>query len=165
MGTSATVASVLFVVLYIVANKWIKGHDSSRYISSGLKRSTDRILFGTVILICSLFARESIPTLPGTLLLLSCMGISLWDYTKVMHYVSAFGIAFVVAYLMVRMASDTLDYSIILCTISVIWVLVIYMILWVPSVFPINHEFASECEHLAFLFAAVYFLRKFSIGP
>jgi hypothetical protein len=94
------------------------------------------------------------------------MGIAIWDYTNTMHYVSAFGIAFVVAYLIAKMASDTIDYVFIVASIAIISLLIFSTIF--HYLLEDRQErkelsmFASECEHVAFLVAGVYFLRKFS---
>lgn len=161
--------SIILIILYIAGNKWLKGHDTKRYISSGLRRKTDRILFATVILICSIFAKNSIPKVPGILLFVSCMGVAIWDHTNKIHYVAAFGIAFVVAYLMAIMAKDTVDYGILLVALVILYLLVFSM-LYYDQLGDRGDQrelsmFASECEHVAFLVAGVYFLRKFSICP
>lgn len=160
--------SIILIILYIAGNKWIKGHGTSRYISSGLRRKTDRILFATVILICSLFAKDAVPSGSGMLLFLSCMGVAIWDHTNKMHYVAAFGVAFVVAYLIGRMARDVVDYTILLVAMVIIILLVFSMFnYYLLETYEEKKElsmFASECEHVAFLVAGVYFLRKFSIG-
>ena len=153
--------SVLLIILYITLNKWNKGHSMDRFISSGLKRKTDRILFGTVILICAVFAHKDLPKKSGTLLLLSCLGVALWDYSQMMHYWAAFGVAFVVAYLILVSAKDTIDIIFVYMTVIVVTLLVLA---------GIDHSahrgdktfqaFASQCEHIAFIIAAIYFLRK-----
>ena len=146
-----------------------------RFISSGLKRKTDRILFGTVILICALFAHKDLPKKSGTLLLLSCLGVALWDYSQIMHYWAAFGVAFVVAYLIIISANDTLDIFFVYLTVVIVTLLVISGIDSTISDKAVSFDascrseksidrsfsaFVSQCEHIAFILAAIYFLRK-----
>lgn len=153
--------SVILIILYITLNKWNKGHSMDRFISSGLKRRTDRILFGTVILICAIFAHKDLPRKAGTLLLLSCLGVALWDYSQTMHYWAAFGVAFVVAYLILVSARDAVDIVFVYMTVIVVTLLVLAGI--EHSAHRGDkpfHAFVSQCEHIAFIIAAVYFLRK-----
>lgn len=155
--------SVILIILYITLNKWNKGHDMDRFISSGLKRKTDRILFGTVILICALFAHKDLPKKSGTLLLLSCLGVALWDYSQIMHYWAAFGVAFVVAYLIIVSANDTVDIFFVYLTVIIVTLLVISGIDATISEKSVDRSFSSfvsQCEHIAFIIAAIYFLRK-----
>jgi hypothetical protein len=151
--------SVVLIILYITLNKWNKGHSMDRFISSGLKRKTDRILFATVILICAIFAHKDLPKKSGTLLLLSCLGVALWDYSQTMHYWAAFGVAFVVAYLIIISARDAIDIVFVYMTVIVVTILVLAGIehSLVDKTFS---AFVSQCEHIAFIIAAVYFLRK-----
>ncbi len=153
--------SILLIILYIAFNKWNKGHSMDRFISSGLKRKTDRILFGTVILVCAIFSHKNLPKKSGTLLLLSCLGVALWDYSQIMHYWAAFGVAFVVAYLIILSARDTVDVIFIYITVVIVTLLVLSGIdAMIEERKGIRDSFASQCEHIAFILAAIYFLKK-----
>lgn len=146
--------AIFLITMYIVVNKWLKGHTMDKFISAGLKRKTDRILFATVILICALFSKKELPGRTGSLLLVSCLGIALWDHSQIMHYYAAFGITFVVAYLIISNARDRIDMLFIYLCILVVTILVL-------AGFEKKFDrFISQCEHFAFLVAAIYFIRK-----
>ena len=147
--------SIILICLYIVLNKYHKDHSIDRFISCGLKRKTDRILFGTVILICGLFSYKDLPSKPGILLLLSCLGVAVWDHSQTAHYFAAFGVAFVVSYLVVVMATDIIDILFILCSVLIVTVLVL------AGLEKKFDSFISQCEHIAFGVAAIYFIRQY----
>jgi hypothetical protein len=149
------IIGVLLICAYVIFNKHIKGHSVNKFISNGLKRETDRIVFATVILICALYTKNCIPGKPGLALLLSCLGIAIWDCTQTLHFYAAFGIVFCVSYLVINMAKDLYDSLFILGSI----VITTLLILGCEDPKP-NKEFLSQCEHLALFVAALFFLKK-----
>jgi hypothetical protein len=145
---------VILICTYVILNKYFKGHTTKKFISSGLKREADRIIFATVLLICALFTHKELPQKPGLLLLLSSLGVALWDHTQYFHYYAAFSVAFSVAYLIFTMAEDTIDNCFILITIFIVSLLVL------AGIEKQIDNFIAECEHLALFVAALYFIRK-----
>ena len=149
------IVAIVLVCSYIAMNKYIKGHSMDRFISAGLKRKADRILFATVIIICALYSYRDIPSKPGLLLLLSCLGVALWDYSYYLHYIAAFGVAFVVSYIIHHMARDTVDMTfIIICVIFI-------TILLLGALEQSSKEFISQIEHMCLIFAAFFFIKKY----
>ena len=146
--------SVILIVLYFMLNKYHKGHSVNKFISAGLKRKTDRILYATIVCIGAIFAQKDVPSKPGTLLLLAAIGVAIWDHSQTLHYYAAFSVVFVVFYLIIIMSNDLVDYGFIWVSILIVTVLTL------AGLEKEYDGFISQCEHLSLFVAALYFIRK-----
>lgn len=148
------VNGVLIVWLYLTINKFVKGHYFDTFISSGIKKESDRFLFATVILIAALWgAQDKIVGVEGFALLLSALGVCVWDTKQTLHYICAFGFGIVCIYIQFTTARDTVDWFIALSCITMI---TLGVLAGMDTKFD---SFTSYVEHLAFFLASLTFLK------
>jgi hypothetical protein len=146
----------MVISIYIILNKIIKKHNMKKFISSGIKRLVDRILFTTVIIVSALFGSQKINEVPGLLLLISSMFIGYYNCHCVEHYYAAIAICIIVFYIIIRNANirNFFDYLIILSLTIFFGILIFYLIEQKID------SFISIIEHLAFIVAAIFICFK-----
>lgn len=164
--------SLILISIFLVGIKLINNHSIDKFISKSLSKDPERIIYIILVLVGSYLTNHLWEMLEGMILLVSLLGIGVWNYKSMQHYVAAFSLAGILIYMIFSKAQDLLDHLLLGCVIGLVTMLVLGGIeVWeaiqkvgdgdvrelVRSI--IGDGFISRCEHFAIGLAIIYFIK------